>query len=154
MTGDQVLKAGRARILLVAAFFYAYSIVSILVFAATLVVSNTKLGISSLFWGLSFGIGASYLLKGSTFAKRFLVAMSVVSVVTGVLAGWLAGGLVDQLLGAFLGLGGACSLYLLTLSSEFRSEFNRRHADYEAEKQAAKQRFYDEFETANDKDGG
>jgi hypothetical protein len=139
--------------LVVATFFYAWSIVSILVFAATLVASNGKLGISSLFWGLADGIAAFYLLKGSVFAKRFLVAMSVISVVTAVLVLWLGGGPVDQLLGAFFGVGGACSLYLLTLSSEFRSEFNRRHADYEAEKQAARQKLYDEFETADDKDG-
>ena len=154
MTGDQVLPAGRLRILVVAAFFYACTIASILVFAATLVVSNAKPGTSSLFWGLAMGSAAFYLLKGSTLAKWFLVAMSVMSVATAVLALWLSGGLVDQLLGAFLGIGGACSLYLLTLSTELRSEFERRHADYEAEKQAAGQKLYDEYETANDKDGG
>jgi hypothetical protein len=42
---------------------------------------------------------------------------------------------------------------MLTLSTEFRTEFNRRRADYEAEKQAARQKFYDEFENPSDKGG-
>src|SRR5262245_33718376 len=154
MKGYGIALTGRAKMRVVAAFFYVCYMFVVLVLAATLVVSNGKAGTSSLFWGLADGIAAFYLLKGSVFAKRFLVAMSVISVVTAVLVLWLGGGPVDQLLGAFLGVGGACSLYLLTWSSEFRSEFNRRHADYEAEKQAARQKFYDEFETADDKDGG
>jgi hypothetical protein len=153
MTGYRVLAAGRTRILLVASFFYAFSILSILAFAVTLALPNTKAHIPSLFWGLVIGPATFYLLKGSTFAKRFLLAISVISVLTAVPVLWLGNNLLTRSLGVFFGIGGVYSLYMLAWSAEFRSEFNRRRANYEAEKQAAKQKFYDEFEAPSDKGG-
>jgi hypothetical protein len=111
MTGYPVLAAGRTRILLVAAFFYAFSILSILLFAATLALPNTKAHVPLLFRGLAMGAAAFYLLKGSTFAKWFLLAMSVISVLTAVPVLWLGNNQLTRPLGVFFGIGGvtACT---------------------------------------------
>jgi len=154
LAGHEALPAGRARILFVAGFFYTNSTLSILVFGLSLAAPHMTPPFPTLFWGLAIGVAAFYLLKGSTFAKRFLVAISVISLLTAIPLLWLADNLFTRLLGVFFGIGGACSLYLLTFSATLRHEFERRHADYEAAKRAARQKFYDEFETANDKDGG
>jgi hypothetical protein len=147
------LPAGRAAILFVAAFFYAYAIRSILVFVGSLAGPYIRPEILTLFWGLLTGGAASYLLKGSILAKRFLVAMSVILLLIDILKLWLEGGSSNGFVDVAFGVSAAYSLYLLTWSPVLRSEFERRHAGYEAEKEAARQRFYAEFEAENDKAG-
>jgi peptidoglycan/LPS O-acetylase OafA/YrhL len=134
-----VLPSGRTRILLVAAFFYVLSIRWILVFSLSLAGPYAKISISTLVWGLAIGAATFYLLKGSVFAKWFLVAVSIVSMLTAIAILLVADELSDRLLGMFFGVGGAGSLYLLTLSTKLHSEFERRRAEHEAGRRAAGQ---------------
>ena len=153
MSRPRVLPPGQARILLVAAFFYGISILSVLLFGLTLLLQGVQLRVGTLFWGISYSVGAYYLLKGSVFAKGFLIVMSAISVFTAVGFLYAADDLSFRLVGVYLGIGGSCSLYLLTLSPALREEFERRSALSQREEELAKQRFYDEVEGKEEEAG-
>ena len=84
MSEQRAVPAGEARILLVAALFYGFTALTVLVFVKGLS-AGAQASVPQLFWGLACGVAAFHLLKGSKLARSFLIVMSIFIMIGGVL---------------------------------------------------------------------
>ena len=84
MSEQRAVPAGEARILLVAALFYGFAILTIIVFAQALLV-GVQASLPQLGWVFACAVAAFHLLKGSKPARLFLIAMSVFMTIGGLM---------------------------------------------------------------------
>lgn len=144
---------GPTQVNLISAFFFVISGVTVAIQLLILIKSSNHVSIPQVIMAVVYGAAAWFFLNGSFAARWFLVALSVLSVLSGILILWLEGGGGDELMsafGLFVFLGGSYSLYTLVFSNKLRDELRQRAAQYQAEQEKAKNRFYEEISDRDD----